>query len=136
MRIAPASRLAQLPPYLFAGLNAKKTALTAAGKDVIDLGVGDPDLPTPPHIIAALQAQAADPRHHRYPAYEGMTKFRQSVADWYQRRFGVVLDTQHEVLCLMGAKDGLAHIPWALFDPGDQALCPDPAYPVYAVQTM
>ncbi|MDI6738793.1 MAG: LL-diaminopimelate aminotransferase [Candidatus Edwardsbacteria bacterium] len=136
MRIEPADRLRKLPPYLFAGLNARKASLTAKGEDVIDLGVGDPDRPTPAHIIAALESQAANPENHRYPAYEGMPGFRQSAASWYQRRFGVRLDPQHETLCLMGAKDGLAHVPWALFNPGDKALCPDPAYPVYAAQTM
>lgn len=136
MTIAPAARLAKLPPYLFAGLNAKKASLAAAGKDVIDLGVGDPDLPTPPHIVEALRAQAGNPEHHRYPSYEGMPRFREAVAGWYRRRFGVALDPEREAVCLMGAKDGLAHMPWALFDPGDRVLCPDPAYPVYAAQTM
>jgi LL-diaminopimelate aminotransferase len=136
MTMAAASRLDNLPPYLFADLNRKKSGLLAAGADVIDLGVGDPDLPTPPHIIAALTAQAGNPEHHRYPSYEGLPAFRRSVAGWYQRRFGVGLDPEGEVVSLMGAKDGLAHMPWALFSPGDKALCPDPAYPVYAAQTM
>lgn len=136
MKIAPAARLSRLPPYLFASLNAKKAALQAQGADVIDLGVGDPDRPTPPHIIEALRQQAGNPEHHRYPSYEGLPAFRRSVADWYRRRFGVALDQEREAVCLMGAKDGLAHVPWALFGPGDRVLCPDPAYPVYAAQTM
>ncbi|MCU0606244.1 MAG: LL-diaminopimelate aminotransferase [Candidatus Edwardsbacteria bacterium] len=136
MTIAPAARLAKLPPYLFAGLNARKSALAAAGADVIDLGVGDPDRPTPPHIVDALRAQAGNAEHHRYPSYEGLPAFRRSVTAWYRRRFGVALDPDGEAVCLMGAKDGLAHMPWALFDPGDKVLCPDPAYPVYAAQTM
>jgi len=131
-----ANRLQQLPPYLFAAINAKKAALAAQGKDIIDLGVGDPDLPTPPHIVQALQRAAADPANHRYPSYEGMPEFRQAVAGWYRSRFRVDLDPASEVVSLMGAKDGLAHTAWALFDSGDRVLCPDPAYPVYASQTM
>lgn len=136
MIAGPAARLQRLPPYLFAELNRKKAALAAGGRDIIDLGVGDPDLPTPVHIVEALRAEAGDPRHHRYPSYDGMPGFRRSVSAWYDRRFGVRLDPDGEVVCLMGAKDGLAHLPWALFSPGDRALCPDPAYPVYAAQTM
>ncbi len=136
MRIMPAERLSRLPPYLFAEINAKKAALLARGHDVIDLGVGDPDLPTPAHIIEALKAQAGNPENHRYPSYEGMPGFRRAVAAWYLKRFGVELDPEGEVVALMGAKDGLAHAPWALFNPGDKVLCPDPAYPVYAAQSM
>ena len=136
MTIKAAERLDRLPPYLFAEINAKKAALLAQGKDIVDLGVGDPDLPTPPHIIEALRLQAEKPENHRYPSYEGMFIFRRAVAEWYQRRFGVGLDPEGEVVALMGAKDGLAHAPWALFNPGDKVLCPDPAYPVYAAQSM
>jgi LL-diaminopimelate aminotransferase len=136
MTVKPADRLGRLPPYLFAEINAKKAALMARGHDVIDLGVGDPDLPTPAHIIEALKAQAGNPENHRYPSYEGMPRFRQAVSSWYRTRFGVELDPDKEVVALMGAKDGLAHAPWALFNPGDKVLCPDPAYPVYAAQSM
>lgn len=136
VKIKVAPRLGRLPPYLFAEINAKKAALAAQGQDIIDLGVGDPDLPTPQHIVAALCREAGNPANHRYPSYEGLGEFRQAVADWYRRRFGVVLDPEHEVAALMGAKDGLAHVAWALFGPGDRVLCPDPAYPVYATQSM
>ncbi len=136
MIVKQAERLRRLPPYLFAEINAKKSALVARGHEVIDLGVGDPDLPTPLHIIEALKAQAGNPENHRYPSYEGMPEFRQAVSSWYRKRFGVELDPEGEVVALMGAKDGLAHAPWALFDPGDKVLCPDPAYPVYAAQSM
>ncbi len=136
MIVKQAERLGRLPPYLFAEINAKKSALLARGYDVIDLGVGDPDLPTPSHIIEVLKAQAGNPENHRYPSYEGMAALRNAVSSWYQKRFGVELDPEKEVLALMGAKDGLAHLPWALFNPGDRVLCPDPAYPVYAAQSM
>ena len=136
MRIDPARRLQKLPPYLFAQLNAKKAELQAKGTDIIDLGVGDPDLPTPPHIVKALRAQAGNPENHCYPTYDGMPSFRQAVAGWYRQRFGVSLDPQGQVLALMGAKDGLAHACWALLGPGNRVLCPDPGYPVYAVQAM
>ncbi len=136
MKFESAKRLGSIPPYLFAGLNKKKSELTARGVDIIDFGIGDPDLPTPPHITRALCEQAGNPENHRYPSYEGMLSFRRAVADWYQKRFGVKLDPASEIISLMGAKDGLAHVAWALFGPGDKVLCPDPAYPVYAVQTM
>ena len=136
MKIKFAPRLDKLPPYLFAEINAKKSSLMAQGKDIIDLGVGDPDLPTPQHIVDALCRQAGNPANHRYPSYEGLAEFRQAVADWYRKRFGVALDPEHEVATLIGAKDGLAHVAWALFGPGDKVLCPDPAYPVYAAQSM
>lgn len=136
MMVKPAERLEKLPPYLFAEINARKSALLARGCDVIDLGVGDPDLPTPAHIVEALKAQAGNPENHRYPSYEGMPAFRKAVSSWYRKRFGVELDPEGEVVALMGAKDGLAHAPWALLGPGDKVLCPDPAYPVYSVQSM
>jgi LL-diaminopimelate aminotransferase len=136
MRWKPAERLDRLPPYLFAEIGARKAALQAEGNDVIDLGVGDPDMPTPPHIVEALRREAGNPANHRYLAYEGMPQFRQAVSFWYRTRFGVELDPDGEVVALMGAKDGLAHAPWALFNPGDKVLCPDPAYPVYAAQSM
>lgn len=136
MNVRPADRLGRLPPYLFAEISARKSALLAKGCDVIDLGVGDPDLPTPAHIVEALKAQAGNPENHRYPSYEGMPRFRKAVSSWYRRRFGVELDPEGEVVALMGAKDGLAHAPWALFNPGDMVLCPDPSYPIYAAQSM
>jgi LL-diaminopimelate aminotransferase len=104
--------------------------------DVINLGVGDPDLPTPDHIIERLQEAAEDPSTHQYPSYSGMNNFRISVAGWYQRRFGVELDPLREVLTLIGSKEGIAHFPLAFINPGDLALVPTPAYPVYQVAML
>jgi len=130
-----AERLKHLPPYLFAEIDRKKREVRARGVDVIDLGIGDPDLPTPPHIIHALQKAALDPANHRYPSYEGMLAYRQAVADWYAKRFNVRLDPEQEVLTLIGSKEGTAHIPLAFVNPGDVVLVPDPGYPVYAAGT-
>src|SRR3990170_619319 len=130
-----AERLKHLPPYLFAEIDKKKREVRARGVDVIDLGIGDPDLPTPPHIIHALQKAAEDPANHRYPSYEGMLAYRQAVADWYAKRFNVRLDPEQEVLTLIGSKEGTAHIPLAFVNPGDIMLVPDPGYPVYAAGT-
>jgi len=131
-----AERVRWLPPYLFAEIDRLKADLIARGADVIDLGVGDPDLPTPPHIIEELAQRAKDPANHQYPSYSGMNDFRLSVAKWYRRRFGVELDPLSEVLTLIGSKEGLAHLPLAVIDPEDLALVPSPAYPVYHVATM
>ena len=131
MTLAKAARLAQLPPYLFQEIDRLKADLLAKGVDVINLGVGDPDLPTPDHIIERLQEAAEDPSTHQYPSYSGMNNFRISVAGWYQRRFGVELDPLREVLTLIGSKEGIAHFPLAFINPGDLALVPTPAYPVY-----
>ena len=103
--------------------------------DIIDLGIGDPDLPTPPHIVAALKEAAGNPAHHRYPSYAGMLELRRAAADFYRARFGVTLDPANEVVALIGSKEGIAHLPLALVDPGDVVLCPDPGYPVYATLT-
>ena len=117
-----ARRMRSIPPYLFAELDRKRAALRAKGVDVINLGIGDPDLPTPPHIIDALTAAARDPATHVYPPYEGTAEFRRAVAAWYGRRFGVTLDPDREVLTLIGSKEGLAHVPWVFVDPGDPVL--------------
>ena len=103
--------------------------------DVIDLSVGDPDLPTPAHIVEALRKAAKDPSNHQYPSYEGKLTFRTAVADWYKRTFNVDLDPGNEVLTLIGSKEGIAHAPLAFINPGDAALVPDPAYPVYSTAT-
>lgn len=131
-----AQRLSKLPPYLFAEIDRLKQDAIRRGMDIINLGVGDPDLPTPSHIVARMQEAAADPRHHQYPSYEGMLSFRQAVADWYSKRFGVTLDPQTEVLSLIGSKEGIGHIPLAFIDPGDVVLVPDPGYPVYQAGTV
>ena len=131
-----AQRLSKLPPYLFAEIDRLKQDAIRRGMDIINLGVGDPDLPTPSHIIARMQEASADPRNHQYPSYEGMLSFRQAVADWYSKRFGVTLDPQTEVLSLIGSKEGIGHIPLAFIDPGDVVLVPDPGYPVYQAGTV
>jgi len=130
-----AKRIEALPPYLFAELDRKLAAKREQGVDVISLGVGDPDLPTPPHIVEALQEAVDDPSTHRYPSYYGSLEFRTTVAAWYGRRFGVELDPDTEVMALIGSKEGIGHIAFAFLDPGDEALIPDPGYPVYGVST-
>jgi LL-diaminopimelate aminotransferase len=129
-------RLRALPPYLFAELDRMKQEQVKKGVDIISLGIGDPDLPTPPHIIEALAKAAADPANHQYPSYEGMLAFRRAAADWYQARFGVALDSAKEVLTLIGSKEGIGHLPLAFVNPGDVVLIPDPGYPVYAAGTL
>jgi LL-diaminopimelate aminotransferase len=130
-----ARRVESLPPYLFAELDRRLAAKRAEGIDVISLGVGDPDLPTPDHIVDAMRDAIADPATHRYPSYYGSPDFREAIAAWYSRRFGVELDPQLEVMALIGSKEGIAHIAFAYVDPGDEALIPDPGYPVYGVST-
>ncbi len=124
-------RLSELPPYLFAKLDKKKKAAADRGMDIINLGIGDPDMPTPGKIINTLREAAGDPRRHRYPSYEGMPSMREAVSAWYKRRFGVELDPGKEVLTLIGSKEGIGHLPLAFINRGDIALIPDPAYPVY-----
>jgi len=130
-----ADRISHLPPYLFAAIDRAKKEARAKGVDVIDLSVGDPDLPTPAHIIEALGRGALDPSNHQYPSYEGKLTFRKAVADWYKQTFNVDLDPVKEVLTLIGSKEGIAHAPLAFLNPGDLALVPDPAYPVYSTAT-
>ncbi|NLI81503.1 MAG: LL-diaminopimelate aminotransferase [Deltaproteobacteria bacterium] len=136
MAFEKAERLKRLPPYLFQEIDRLKAELMARGIDVINLGVGDPDLPTPKHIIERLQEAVEDPATHQYPSYSGMNDFRVSVARWYRRRFGVELDPVREVLTLIGSKEGIAHFPFAFINPGDVALVPTPAYPVYHTTIM
>lgn len=131
-----ADRIKNLPPYLFAGIDKAKQEARARGVDVIDLSVGDPDLPTPDHIIQALKEAANDSSNHQYPSYEGKLTFRTAVADWYKKTFNVGLDPKNEVLTLIGSKEGIAHAPLAFINPGDVALVPDPAYPVYRTATV
>jgi LL-diaminopimelate aminotransferase len=130
-----ADRIKNLPPYLFAAIDKAKQEARARGVDVIDLSVGDPDLPTPAHIVEALRQAAEDTSNHQYPSYEGKLTFRSAVADWYKRTFNVDLDPRNEVLTLIGSKEGIAHAPLAFINPGDVALIPDPAYPVYRTAT-
>jgi LL-diaminopimelate aminotransferase len=130
-----AGRIRTLPPYLFAAIDEMKQKAIARGVDIINLGIGDPDLPTPPPVIERLREAAGNPKHHQYPSYEGMLSFRSAVADWYTRRFAVSLDPGSEVLTLIGSKEGIGHIPFAFVDPGDIVLVPSPGYPVYPVAT-
>ena len=131
-----ADRIEKLPPYLFAQISKKVAAKKAEGIDVVSFGIGDPDLPTPAHILDALDVAAHDPANHRYPETEGLPEFRQAVADWYERRFAVTLDPAKEIISLIGSKEGIGHIALCFIDPGDVALVPDPAYPVYEIGTM
>ena len=131
-----ASRMSNLPPYLFARIDEMKAEQVKKGVDIIDLGVGDPDLATPPHIVASLCEAAKNPDNHHYPSYVGMPAYRSAVADWYRQRFGVTLDAGKEVVALMGSKDGIAHIAEAFVNPGDYVLAPSPGYPVYRTGTL
>jgi len=133
--VKPARRIETLPPYLFAEIDRKVQAKRAEGMDVISLGVGDPDRPTPQHIVDAMKEAVADPATHQYPSYFGLPEFRRAVAAWYERRFDVDLDPDTEVLPLIGSKEGIAHLCTAYIDPGDVSLVPDPAYPVYDIGT-
>jgi len=131
-----ADRVKHLPPYLFAAIDNMKQDALNKGIDLIDLSIGDPDIPTPRHIVNRLKKAVENPVHHRYPSYEGMLSFRQAVADWYKRRFRVSLNPETEVLSLIGSKEGIGHIPFAFINPGDVVLVPSPGYPVYPVATL
>lgn len=131
-----ARRISSLPPYLFAEIDERKNEAKKKGADIIDLGVGDPDLPTPQHIVDAICHAAKDPLNHRYPSYGGMLSFREAVAGWYKQRKKVSLDAEDEILTLIGSKEGIAHSAFAFLDHGDIALVPDPAYPVYKNATI
>jgi len=124
-------RLKALPPYLFAEIDRKKKAAIAAGRPVINLGVGDPDTPTPKFIIEAMQRAVEDPATHQYALDRGDAGFRETIARWFQKRFGVRLDPATEILPAQGSKETLSHLPLAVMDPGDVGLSPDPGYPVY-----
>ena len=130
-----ASRIDKVPPYLFVEISRKIAAKKAQGIDVISFGIGDPDIPTPGGILERLRETTLDPPNHRYPETDGLPEFRQATADWYQRRFGISLDADKEVLPLIGAKEGIGHASLCFLDPGDVALVPDPGYPVYSVGT-
>jgi LL-diaminopimelate aminotransferase len=129
-------RLRKLPPYLFAEIDKKKKAAIAAGRDVINLGVGDPDHPTPESIIRSLQHHAENPAFHQYALDQGSPELRQSIAAFIRKRYGVQVDPETEVLTLIGSKEGLAHLPLAVLNPGEISLVPDPCYPVYRSSSM
>lgn len=136
MSFQRASRLLQLPPYLFKEIDRLRDQVRQRGVDIIDLGVGDPDQPTPQHVIDRLCQAAQDPATHKYPAYSGLSTFREVAAGWVAQRFGVKLDAASEVITLIGSKEGLAHFPLAFVNPGDVVLYPSPAYPVYYSSTI
>lgn len=129
-------RLQKLPPYLFAEIDKKKKAAIAAGRDVINLGVGDPDKPTPRVIIESLQKHVENPAFHQYALDQGAPELRQSIATFCKKRYGIDLDPNTEILPLIGSKEGLAHFPLAVVNPGDISLVPDPCYPVYRSSSM
>ena len=130
-----AKRMETLPPYLFVEISRKIAEKKAKGEDVISFGIGDPDIPTPAHIIERLCREAQEPANHRYPESASLPELCQAVAEWYQKRFDIALDPAKEVLPLIGAKEGIAHIAMCFINPGDTALVPDPGYPVYAIGT-
>ena len=129
-------RLEQLAPYPFVEISRILAEKRAAGEDVVTFGIGDPDIPTPPHVVDRLVKASHHLPNHRYPESDGLPEMRQAIATWYERRFGIELDSNKEVLPLIGAKEGIGHAAFCFLDPGDIALVPDPAYPVYAVGTM
>ncbi|MBT9139228.1 MAG: LL-diaminopimelate aminotransferase [Syntrophomonadaceae bacterium] len=136
IKVQLAERVKNLPPYLFAAIDKMKQDAIAKGIDLIDLSIGDPDIPTPKHIVNAMKTAVEKPVHHRYPSYEGMLSYREAVAGWYKQRFNVSLDPKTEVLSLIGSKEGIGHIPLAFVNPGDVVLVPSPGYPVYPVGAM
>jgi LL-diaminopimelate aminotransferase len=129
-------RVEQLPPYLFAEIDRKKKAAQERGVNIISLGIGDPDLPTPEHIIKAGQAAMAKAANHQYPLGAGILPFREAIAGWMKKRFGVALDPAKDIYSVIGSKEGLGHLPLAYINPGDVSLVPDPAYPVYKNATV
>lgn len=131
-----AARVKNLPPYLFATIDKMKQETKAKGVDLIDLSIGDPDIPTPGHIVEAMKTAVEKPEHHRYPSYEGMLSYREAVAGWYKRRFDVAVDPANEALSLIGSKEGIGHVPLAFVEPGDTVLVPSPGYPVYPVSVL
>jgi LL-diaminopimelate aminotransferase len=131
-----AKRLQHLPPYLFAELDRLKNIEIAKGVDVIPVGIGDPDQPTPQNILDAMHRAIDRPANHQYPSYEGMSEFRNAAAEWMQKRFAVQLDPDQEIVSLIGSKEGIGHIPMAFVNPGDVVLVPNPGYPVYEIGTL
>ncbi|MDO8635450.1 MAG: aminotransferase class I/II-fold pyridoxal phosphate-dependent enzyme, partial [Dehalococcoidia bacterium] len=134
MRLA--NRVEKLPPYLFVEISRKIAEKKAKGEDVVTFGIGDPDIPTPGHIIEGLCQAARVPANHRYPETDGLPDLRKAIAEWYEKRFGISFDPNKEVLPLIGSKEGIGHMALCFIDPGDIALVPDPAYPVYSIGTM
>ena len=136
MRFNQSDRLKQLPVYLFAEIDKLKSQVKARGVDIISFGIGDPDLPTPKAIVDVLKKESEIDANQKYPSYEGLLKFRESVSNWYKKRFNITLDPETEVLSLIGSKEGIGHLPLAFINPGDIVLIPDPGYPVYRAGTI
>src|SRR6516165_6809560 len=134
--LGKSERLRKLPPYLFAEIDRKKKAALAAGRDVINLGVGDPDQPTPDEIVRSLQHHAENPAFHQYALDQGSPELRQSIAVFCKKRYDITVDPDTEVLALIGSKEGLAHLPLAALNAGEISLVPDPCYPVYRSSSM
>jgi LL-diaminopimelate aminotransferase len=131
-----ADRINSLPPYLFATIDRARQDAIKKGVDVINLSIGDPDMPTPTHIVEAMRRSVGNPERHRYPSYEGMLSFRVAAATWYRKTMKIDLDPESEVLTLIGSKEGIAHLPLAFLNPGDVSLVPDPGYPVYNIGSI
>jgi len=131
-----AERIKKLPPYLFKDMDQKIHEMVKKGVDVINLGIGDPDLPTPVKIVDSMMEAIKDPKNHHYPSYTGMEEFLASIGKWYDQRFSVSLDPKNEILALIGAKEGVAHLPLAFINPGDIVLITSPSYPVYNSGTL
>jgi len=136
MNFELAERVKSLPPYLFAKIDKMKEEALKKGIDLIDISIGDPDIPTPRQIVEAMKKAVELPQNHRYPSYEGMLSYREAVSQWYKKRFKVELDPDSEVLSLIGSKEGIGHIPLAFINPKDVVLCPSPGYPVYSIATI
>jgi LL-diaminopimelate aminotransferase len=133
--LSPSDRLLALPRYLFAELERRRADAEAAGREVIDVSIGDPDLPTPPPLLERMGVAAKDPANHRYPSSAGMLAARREIAAWFEGRYGVAVDPAKECAILIGSKEGIGHFPLALLNPGDEVLIPDPGYPVYNAGT-
>jgi alanine-synthesizing transaminase len=129
-------RVGRFPPYVFATVNDMRARARRAGEDVIDLGMGNPDIPTPDPIVAKLIEAAQNPRNHRYSTSIGLPKLRRAITDWYERSYGVDLDPNTEAVATIGAKEGLTHLMWVLLEPGDSCLVPDPTYPIHTYAPM
>ena len=136
MAIEEFPRMKRLPPYVFATVNALKMEARRRGEDIIDLGMGNPDMPTPPHIVEKLVEAAGKAPNHRYSASRGITKLRMAIADWYKRRFDVDIDPETEAIATIGAKEGLSHLVLATVEPGDVVLVPNPTYPIHAASVV
>jgi alanine-synthesizing transaminase len=124
-------RIKRLPPYVFNIVNEQKYKARVRGEDIVDFGMGNPDMPTPKHIVDKLVAAASDPRNHRYSVSRGIERLRGAMADWYKRRYDVDLDPESEVVATIGSKEGISHLSLAVAAPGDVVMVPDPCYPIH-----